>query len=51
MAITRRTYLLVLTPMAGLLLAFAGVASAAALDTLKQPPFPPTDGSLFDPAV
>jgi hypothetical protein len=51
MAITRRAYLLALTLMAGLLMAFAGVASATALDTLKQPPFPPTDVSLFDPAV
>jgi hypothetical protein len=51
MAITRRTYLQALTLMAGLLLAFAGVASATALDTLKQPPFPPTDGSLFEPDV
>jgi hypothetical protein len=34
MAITGRTYLLALTLMAGLLLAFAGVASATALDTL-----------------
>jgi hypothetical protein len=51
MAITRRAYLLALTLMAALLLAFAGVASATALDTLKQPPFPPTDVSLFDPGV
>jgi hypothetical protein len=51
MAITRRTYLLALTLMAGLLLAVAGVASATALDTLKQPPFPPTDVSLFEPDV
>ncbi len=51
MAITRRTYLLALTLMAGLLLAFAGVASATALDTLKQPPFPPTDVGLFDPGI
>jgi hypothetical protein len=51
MAITRLTYLLALTLMAGLLLAFAGVASATALDTLKQPPFPPTDVSLFEPDV
>ena len=35
MAITRRTYLLALTLMAGVLLAFAGVASATALYTLK----------------
>jgi hypothetical protein len=35
MAISRRAYLLALTLMAGLLLAFAGVASATALDTLK----------------
>jgi hypothetical protein len=51
MAISRRAYLLALTLMAGLLLAFAGVASATALDTLKQPPFPPTDVDLFDPGV
>jgi hypothetical protein len=51
MSIARRAYLLTLTLMAGLLLAFAGVASATALDTLKQPPFPPTDVSLFDPGV
>ncbi len=44
MAISRRAYLLmVLTLMAGLLVAFAGVASATALDTLTQRPFPPTD--------
>jgi hypothetical protein len=49
MAITRRTYLLALTLMAGVLLAFAGVASATALDTLKQPPFLPTDVSLLTP--
>jgi len=51
MAIARRTYLSALTLMAGLLLAVAGVASATALDTLKQPPFPPTDVSLFTPGV
>lgn len=28
-----------------------GEASATALDTLKQPPFPPTDVALFDPGV
>jgi hypothetical protein len=51
MAMNRRAYLLALTLMAGLLLAFAGVASATALDTLKQPPFPPTDVSLFTPVA
>jgi hypothetical protein len=51
MAITRRTYLVALTLITGLLLAFAGVASATALDTLKQPPFPPTDVSMFTPVV
>ena len=51
MTITGRAQLLALTIMAGLLLAFAAVASATALDTLKQPPFPPTDVSLFTPDV
>jgi hypothetical protein len=51
MTITRRAYLLALTLMAALLLAFAGVASATALDTLKQPPFPPADVDLFAPQV
>ena len=49
MAISRWACLLTL--MAGLLLAFAGVASATVLDTLKQPPFVPTNVSLFDPAI
>jgi len=51
MAISRRAYLLGLTLMAGLLMAFAGVASATALDPLKQPPSPPPDVSLFEPDV
>src|SRR3712207_4235244 len=51
MARSRRAYLLAVALMVGVLLAFAGVASAAAIDTLKQPPFPPTNVSLFDPAV
>jgi len=51
MAMSRRTYLLALTLVAALLLAFAGVASATPLSTLKQPPFPPTDVSLFEPGV
>jgi hypothetical protein len=36
MAISRRAYLLALTLMAGLLVAFAGVASATALDILNR---------------
>jgi hypothetical protein len=52
MTISRRAYLLAVTLMVGLVLGLAGTASAStAKQTLQQPPFPPTDVSLFVPEL